>query len=133
MVQVGTGTGPQSLYTHLLACFVPRVSEVRASVEGKGELAAPSLPSPSSLLQPSEVPVKLNTAAILREGSLYQQQVEKELQRWGRPLLTPLQRRGQGRALLGEDGAQQQWCFGGVCKPAGVGVTAVSKEENPSQ
>ncbi|XP_077732383.1 cilia- and flagella-associated protein 99 isoform X5 [Canis aureus] len=31
--------------------------------------------------KPNNVPVKLNTAAILREGSLYQRQVEKELQR----------------------------------------------------
>ncbi|XP_016051366.1 PREDICTED: cilia- and flagella-associated protein 99 [Miniopterus natalensis] len=31
--------------------------------------------------KPNEVPVKLNTAAILREGALYQRQVEKELQR----------------------------------------------------
>ncbi|XP_026341736.2 cilia- and flagella-associated protein 99 [Ursus arctos] len=31
--------------------------------------------------KPNEVPVKLNTAAILREGSLYQRQVEEELQR----------------------------------------------------
>ncbi|XP_045429945.1 cilia- and flagella-associated protein 99 isoform X1 [Pipistrellus kuhlii] len=30
---------------------------------------------------PNEVPVKLNTTAILREGALYQRQVEKELQR----------------------------------------------------
>lgn len=38
---------------------------------------------PSSPLQTGNVPVKLNTAAILREGSLYQRQVEKELERWG--------------------------------------------------
>ncbi|XP_071077424.1 cilia- and flagella-associated protein 99 isoform X3 [Desmodus rotundus] len=31
--------------------------------------------------KPNEVPVKLNTATILREGALYQRQVEKELQR----------------------------------------------------
>lgn len=36
---------------------------------------------PSCLLQTNNVPVKLNTAAILREGSLYQRQVEKELER----------------------------------------------------
>uniref|UniRef100_A0A8C0Q9W0 Cilia and flagella associated protein 99 n=2 Tax=Canis lupus familiaris TaxID=9615 RepID=A0A8C0Q9W0_CANLF len=33
------------------------------------------------VIPPNNVPVKLNTAAILREGSLYQRQVEKELQR----------------------------------------------------
>ncbi|XP_015417056.1 PREDICTED: cilia- and flagella-associated protein 99 [Myotis davidii] len=33
--------------------------------------------------KPNEVPVKLNTTAILREEALYQRQVEKELQRWG--------------------------------------------------
>lgn len=33
------------------------------------------------VLQPNSFPVKLNTATILREGALYQRQVEKELQR----------------------------------------------------
>lgn len=36
---------------------------------------------PSPLPQPNNLPVKLNTATILREGALYQRQVEKELQR----------------------------------------------------
>ncbi|KAF7469046.1 cilia- and flagella-associated protein 99 [Marmota monax] len=31
--------------------------------------------------RPDNIPIKLNTAAILREGALYQKQVEKELQR----------------------------------------------------
>ena len=35
----------------------------------------------SFLPQPNNFPVKLNTATILREGALYQRQVEKELQR----------------------------------------------------
>jgi hypothetical protein len=56
--------------------------EAEASGEGKmGSLAlepsAVNLPLP----QPDNLPVKLNTATILREGALYQRQVEKELQR----------------------------------------------------
>ncbi|XP_012579520.1 PREDICTED: cilia- and flagella-associated protein 99 [Condylura cristata] len=34
-----------------------------------------------TFFRPNAAPVKLNTAAILREGALYQQQVERELQR----------------------------------------------------
>ncbi|XP_054437799.1 cilia- and flagella-associated protein 99 [Pteronotus mesoamericanus] len=49
----------------LRLCFPPRIRE------------SPKL----TFYEPNEVPVKLNTAAILREGALYQRQVEKELQR----------------------------------------------------
>ena len=76
----GTGAGPLSPDTHLLGRFVPGASEVRAGVEGTGTCCL-SLPSRSCVPQPSEAPVKLNTAALLREGSLYRRQVEKELQR----------------------------------------------------
>lgn len=44
----------------------------------------PPQPAPHPSPQPNEVPVKLNTATILREGALYQRQVEKELQRSGK-------------------------------------------------
>lgn len=111
----------------------------KGKCEGQGGTCCPESPltlhptaaGPSSLLQPNEVPVKLNTAAILREGSLYQRQVEKELQRWERRSSPPSEEEGQGVALVGIEGARWLWCFGGVHKQASVGVTAVSKEENP--
>ena len=37
--------------------------------------------SQSPIPQPDNILVKLNTTAILREGALYQRQVEQELQR----------------------------------------------------
>lgn len=48
-------------------------------VAPKGPLKSPPQPVPTP--QPDNVPVKLNTTAILREGALYQRQVEQELQR----------------------------------------------------
>lgn len=48
-------------------------------VAPKGPLKSPPQPVPAP--QPDNVPVKLNTTAILREGALYQRQVEQELQR----------------------------------------------------
>lgn len=52
---------------------------------GQGPLLLPRSPTKASpsFLQPNEVPVKLNTAATLREGALYRRQMEQELQRWG--------------------------------------------------
>uniref|UniRef100_A0A8W4FEM5 Cilia and flagella associated protein 99 n=1 Tax=Sus scrofa TaxID=9823 RepID=A0A8W4FEM5_PIG len=41
----------------------------------------PSVTAAPTLPQPNNAPVKLNTAAVLREAALYQRQVEKELQR----------------------------------------------------
>lgn len=103
----------------------------KAKYGGQGGTCCPESASPSSPLQPNEVPVKLNTAAILREGSLYQRQVEKELQRWGRLLLTPLQRRGRRAWLFWEKRGLVAVVLWWVCKQASVGVTAVSKEGDP--
>uniref|UniRef100_A0A8C4MXY2 Cilia and flagella associated protein 99 n=1 Tax=Equus asinus TaxID=9793 RepID=A0A8C4MXY2_EQUAS len=67
----------------LKACCVGEVCK-REEKGKKGERLPSHLITAGapSLLQPNDdVPVKLNTAAILREGALYQRQVEKELQR----------------------------------------------------
>uniref|UniRef100_A0A8C4MW97 Cilia and flagella associated protein 99 n=1 Tax=Equus asinus TaxID=9793 RepID=A0A8C4MW97_EQUAS len=63
-----------------MRCAVPRSrGEPLVQVMLPSHLITAGAPS---LLQPNDdVPVKLNTAAILREGALYQRQVEKELQR----------------------------------------------------
>lgn len=88
--------------------------------EGRGALAAPRLPSPItagpySLLQPNDdSPVKLNTAAILREGALYQRQVERELQRWGGSSLAspPLRECKRGRRLAAAVLQRRLWVGG---------------------
>ncbi|XP_004772325.1 cilia- and flagella-associated protein 99 isoform X2 [Mustela putorius furo] len=69
-----------------MRCAVPRSQGKPPMQASKKKLQLQLMPqimktSKLTFYKPSEVPVKLNTAAILREGSLYQQQVEKELQR----------------------------------------------------
>ncbi|XP_032189511.1 cilia- and flagella-associated protein 99 isoform X3 [Mustela erminea] len=69
-----------------MRCAVPRSQGEPPMQASKKKLQLQLMPqimktSKLTFYKPSEVPVKLNTAAILREGSLYQQQVEKELQR----------------------------------------------------
>ncbi|XP_037685206.1 cilia- and flagella-associated protein 99 [Choloepus didactylus] len=69
-----------------LRCAMPRS---RGEPPRKGSKVKPRLRAPPQIrrtpkltfYRPDHVPVKLNTAAILREGALYQRQVEKELQR----------------------------------------------------
>lgn len=73
--------------------------------------ASPAFPQPND-----DLPVKLNTAAVLREGALYRRQVEKELQRWG-------ERCGAGPAGGGAGGGQSARrgpgrCQGHSCTPA---------------
>ncbi|KAM9742554.1 cilia- and flagella-associated protein 99 [Dama dama] len=70
-----------------LRCAVPRS---RGEPQLQGSKKKPRLRLPPRILKTQKLtfytpndsaPVKLNTAAILREGALYQRQVEKELQR----------------------------------------------------
>ncbi|KAM5340863.1 cilia- and flagella-associated protein 99 isoform 1-T3 [Glossophaga mutica] len=68
-----------------MRCAVPRARR-EAPAQGSRKLRLRFLPrihkTPKpTFYRPNEVPVKLNTATILREGALYQRQVEKELQR----------------------------------------------------
>ncbi|XP_030887368.1 cilia- and flagella-associated protein 99 [Leptonychotes weddellii] len=69
-----------------MRCAVPRSRAEPLMQASKKKLQLQFMPrilkTPKlTFYKPNEVPVKLNTAAILREGSLYQRQVEKELQR----------------------------------------------------
>ncbi|XP_073747425.1 cilia- and flagella-associated protein 99 isoform X5 [Callorhinus ursinus] len=69
-----------------MRCAVPRSRGEPLMQDSKKKLQLQLMPrilkTPKlTFYKPSEVLVKLNTAAILREGSLYQRQVEKELQR----------------------------------------------------
>ncbi|XP_035873987.1 cilia- and flagella-associated protein 99 [Phyllostomus discolor] len=68
-----------------MRCAAPRARR-EAPAQGSRKLRLRFLPrihkTPKlTFYRPNEVPVKLNTATILREGALYQRQVEKELQR----------------------------------------------------
>lgn len=71
-----------------LRCAMPRARGEKPAQECKKQLQ-PQIPprirkTPKlTFYRPDNVPVKLNTAAILREGALYQRQVERELQRVG--------------------------------------------------
>ncbi|XP_036902798.1 cilia- and flagella-associated protein 99 isoform X2 [Sturnira hondurensis] len=68
-----------------MRCAVPR-ARGEAPTQGSRKLQLRFLPrihkTPKlTFYRPNKVPVKLNTATVLREGALYQRQVEKELQR----------------------------------------------------
>lgn len=82
----------------------------------------PSVTAAPTLPQPNNAPVKLNTAAVLREAALYQRQVEKELQRW-RKLREP---GGGGDRQSTRGVTWRLWpcrCVGGL-QQASVRVTA---------
>lgn len=69
-----------------LRCAMPRLQKEPQAQEVEKKLWHQSVPSirrtPNlTFYKPNKLPVKLNTATILREGALYQRQVEKELQR----------------------------------------------------
>ncbi|XP_008840102.1 cilia- and flagella-associated protein 99 [Nannospalax galili] len=74
-----------------LRCAMPRSQREPATQDCKKQLQVQSTPhihrTPKlTFYRANNCPVKLNTATILREGALYQQQVEKELQRVDRLL-----------------------------------------------
>ncbi|XP_028614128.1 cilia- and flagella-associated protein 99 [Grammomys surdaster] len=69
-----------------LRCAMPRLQRDPQAQDGEKQLWHQSVPrihrTPNlTFYKPNNLPVKLNTATILREGALYQRQVEKELQR----------------------------------------------------
>nr|XP_040148732.1 cilia- and flagella-associated protein 99 isoform X1 [Ictidomys tridecemlineatus]XP_040148733.1 cilia- and flagella-associated protein 99 isoform X1 [Ictidomys tridecemlineatus]XP_040148734.1 cilia- and flagella-associated protein 99 isoform X1 [Ictidomys tridecemlineatus] len=67
-----------------LRCAMPRAHRAPPEQDSKKKLGCPTHIQKSPKLtfyRPDNIPIKLNTAAILREGALYQKQVEKELQR----------------------------------------------------
>ncbi|XP_011239110.1 cilia- and flagella-associated protein 99 isoform X7 [Mus musculus] len=68
-----------------LQCAMPRVQREPQEQDVEKQLWHQSVPhirrTPNlTFYKPNNLPVKLNTATILREGALYQRQVEKELQ-----------------------------------------------------
>ncbi|KAF6371529.1 cilia and flagella associated protein 99 [Rhinolophus ferrumequinum] len=67
-----------------MRCAMPREAPVQGSKKALRLQSPPRIRKALQLLfcRPNDdIPVKLNTAAILREGALYHRQVEKELQR----------------------------------------------------
>ncbi|XP_047423197.1 cilia- and flagella-associated protein 99 isoform X3 [Sciurus carolinensis] len=67
-----------------LRCAMPRTHREPLEQDCKKKQGPPARIRKTPRLtfyRPDHIPVKLNTAAILREGALYQRQVEKELQR----------------------------------------------------
>ncbi|KAM4854848.1 cilia- and flagella-associated protein 99 isoform 1-T2 [Thomomys bottae] len=69
-----------------LQCAMPRAHKELPTQDSKKQPQFQSAPrirrTPKlTFYKPDNIPVKLNTATILREGALYQRQVEKELQR----------------------------------------------------
>ncbi|XP_035309390.1 cilia- and flagella-associated protein 99 isoform X2 [Cricetulus griseus] len=69
-----------------LRCAMPRLRrdpQAQQQQQQEQQQSPPRIQRTPSLTfyKPNNLPVKLNTATILREGALYQRQVEKELQR----------------------------------------------------